>query len=337
MSCRNFATNPVTGDWVILATERARRPEDFARKKERPPLPPRVEGCPFCLGNEHLSVPERLRLADEAGHWLVRVVDNKFAALTPTGGLPDGGGPEGPAHRLPGYGYHEVVIETPAHHLTTALLPVAHVRLILEAYRRRFLAFFEDRHIAHAILYKNHGVGAGTSLEHPHSQLVAMPMIPSQVRGRMADGQAFHQTAGDCLHCRQIAGEEGEGTRVVATNRTFVAFIPFAALSAFHVWIFPRRHQSCFTDLSEEGFADLAAILKEVLGRLYVALDNPDFNYVIRTAGPAAGPDNVFHWYVSVIPRLSLAAGFELGTGMFINTAFPEASAAFLRGAAPPP
>lgn len=324
--------NPITGDWVILATERARRPEDFTRKQPRPPLPRHVTTCPFCPGNEQATVTEKLRLDDDQGNWLVRVVDNKFAALSP--GAPEVTEPASQIQpRLPGYGHHEVIIEGPAHDLTTAQLPPSQVRLILEAYRRRFLSFFEDRRIAHVILYKNHGSGAGTSLEHPHSQIVAMPMVPGQVSGRRNIGRQFQRGLEDCLHCRLIEAELADGGRLVSRNRSFVAFVPYAALSAFHLWIYPLAHQSCFATLSEEGFADLAEILREVLARLYHGLDNPDFNYVIRSAAPTPGgtPGPEFHWYLSVVPRLALAAGFELGTGMFINTGLPEASAAFLR------
>lgn len=321
--------NTITGDWVVIATERARRPEQFAQKRERKPLPEHSPGCPFCPGNEAQTPAATLAIDAPGGGWAVRSVPNKFSALVPEGEPTRRA--EGHRTSMTGVGLHEVIIETPAHNLTTALLPVAQVERILEAYRRRFAAFYADPRIEHVILFKNHGEAAGTSLEHPHSQIVGTPVVPGQVRQRIEEALRHWGDLGACVYCRTLDDELADGSRVVAANASFVAFVPYAALSPFHVWIFPRQHRADFGSVSDAELADLAAILRDVLGRLYRGLEDPDFNYVIRSLSPNEGAVKYYHWYLSLVPRLNKAAGFELGTGMFINTALPEASAAFLR------
>jgi UDPglucose--hexose-1-phosphate uridylyltransferase len=321
--------NPVTGDWVIIATERARRPEEFTQKRHKAPLRAFEAGCPFCPGNEAQTPEEQFRVPAQGGGWLVRSVPNRFAALTP----------EGHVHRhvngfrtfLDGVGLHEVIVETPAHDMTMAKLPVSHVEQILHAYGNRIRAFYKDRRIEHVILFKNYGEAAGTSLIHPHSQIVGMPVLPNQLRARLEEAVRHWGNAGECLYCRTLQAELHDGTRMLAENASFAAFVPYAALSPFHVWFFPKHHSAYFGDATDSQLADLTAVLREVLARLYVGLEDPDYNYVIRSLSPQEGAVKYFHWYISLIPRVTKSAGFELGTGMFINTALPERSAEFLR------
>jgi UDPglucose--hexose-1-phosphate uridylyltransferase len=322
-------SNPVTGDWVIIATERARRPEEFARRRSTSMLPPVDPECPFCPGNEDKTPAEQFRVPADGG-WLVRSVPNRFAALTPEGDV--GRHAHGFRMVLDGVGLHEVIVESPVHNVTTALLPVAHVAHILDAYRHRLRAFYRDRRIEHVIVFKNHGEAAGTSLTHPHSQIVGMPVLPSQLRVRLEEAVRHWGNEGRCLYCRTLAEELDEGARVIVENDSFAAFVPYAALSPFHVWIFPKHHGACFGEITDTQLADLAAVLRDVLARVYVGLENPDFNYVIRSLSPQESAVKYFHWYISLIPRVTKSAGFELGTGMFINTALPEHSADFLRG-----
>jgi UDPglucose--hexose-1-phosphate uridylyltransferase len=327
-------SNPITGDWVIFATERAKRPEEFTKVAARPVLPERAPECPFCPGNEDRTPVETLRLAAPQGHWLVRSVPNRFAALTPEGDVRRR--VDGFHTFLTGVGLHEVIVETPAHNLTTALLPVDQIERILVAYRHRLRAFYDDGRIEHVIVFKNHGEAAGTSLIHPHSQIVGMPVLPGQLRGRMEEALRHWGNAGECLYCRSLAEEMSAGDRVITQNASFAAFVPYAALSPFHVWIFPKRHCACFGAITDGEIAEFAAVLRDVLARLYTGLRDPDYNYVIRSLSPQEETVKYFHWYLSLVPRVTKAAGFELGTGMFINTALPEASAAFLRGVSLP-
>ncbi len=326
-------SNPVTGDWVIFATERARRPEEFRQKAERAPLPSFAPNCPFCPGNEAKTPVEQFRVPADGG-WLVRAVPNLFAALTPDGGLERH--VHGSRTFLDGVGLHEVIVESPVHNVTTALLPTDHVAQILGAYRHRLRSFYKDRRIEHVIVFKNHGEAAGTSLTHPHSQIVGMPVLPNQLRARLEEAVRHWGNEGRCLYCRTLEEELSEGTRVIAENASFAAFVPYAALSPFHVWFFPKHHGACFGEATDSQLADLAAVLQEVLARLYLGLRDPDYNYVIRSLSPQESAVKYFHWYISLIPRVTKSAGFELGTGMFINTALPEHSAAFLRAVKPP-
>jgi UDPglucose--hexose-1-phosphate uridylyltransferase len=329
----DIRSNPVTGDWVIIATERARRPEEFAGGRERRPQPAFAPECPFCPGNEAKTPAEQYRVPADGG-WLVRSVPNRFAALTPEGDSLRH--THGFRTRLDGVGLHEVIVEAPVHNATTALLPPAHVAEILAAYRHRLRAFYRDRRIEHVIVFKNHGEAAGTSLTHPHSQIVGMPVLPNQLRARLEEAVRHWGNEGRCLYCRTLAEELDDGARVLAENSSFAAFVPYAALSPFHMWIFPKHHGACFGEATDSQLADLAQVLREALARLYFGLGDPDFNYVIRSLSPQEAAVKYFHWYISLIPRVTRAAGFELGTGMFINTALPEDSAAFLRNVTPP-
>jgi len=323
--------NVITGDWVVIATERAKRPEDFTHLKQKKELPDYVPTCPFCPGCEDKTPSETFRLVDAEGRWAVRSVPNKFSAFSPEGDVVKH--KVGSWQFISGVGLHEVIIDTPRHNMTTALLPLDQVKLILQMYKNRLDAFYEDPRIEHVIIFKNHGEGAGTSLEHPHSQIVGTPVFPGQVISRLEEAirSYYYINFGECIYCLYLSNELSDKKRIVLENKSFVAFIPYAALSPFHLWIFPRRHVSYFGSITDEEISDLASILKEILLRLYVGLDNPDFNYMVRSLSPREANSKYFHWYIALVPRVSQAAGFELGTGMFINTASPEASAQFLR------
>lgn len=322
--------NRFTKEWVIMATERAKRPEEMRVKREPRPVRHYVENCPFCPGNEHLAPPEVTRYSKTKGEWQVRVVPNKFPALAREGE------PlwtiERSRRTIRGVGTHDVIVETPDHGLTTALLPVDGVETILQCYRERFRQVSADHRVAHVTIFKNHGEGAGTSLEHPHSQLIGAPVISSQVRQRLHEALRHFDEFGECIFCAVMEEELGEGTRIVLTSEHFVAMEPFASSTPFATYIYPRRHMASFGDISSTELADLARVLRTLLAKLYVGLDNPDYNYTIRTAPAEAAGVKYYHWYLSVIPRLSRVAGFELGSGMFINTVLPEQAAEFLRG-----
>jgi UDPglucose--hexose-1-phosphate uridylyltransferase len=323
--------NVVTREWVIVATERARRPEQFAEPTlRRPPPAPYVPECPFCPGNEHLTPPERFRIGSDSA-WHVRVVANKFAALDASGQLTRN--IEGLKRRIAGVGIHDVIIETPDHSRTLALLSESHLEQVIHAYHRRYEAVTADPRIAHATLFKNHGERAGTSLEHPHSQIVGTPIIPPQVRDRMENALRFYDETGECIVCSVLADELGDQTRIVAEGTDFVAFIPYAALTPFHLWIYPRRHAASFTEATNSELADLARLLRTVLRKLYFGLENPDYNLSVRTPPREACGLRYYHWYVTIVPRVTRTAGFEIGSGMFINVALPEESADFLRKA----
>src|SRR5271169_6232754 len=322
--------NFFTKEWVIIATERARRPEELATHRPAQTVPSFVEACPFCPGNESKTPPEIMRFpVNTLEPSAVRVIPNKFAALDsstqPTRSLQD------VWRRIEGFGFHEVIIDSPDHSSCMALLPDQQVANILRVYKERYTLLSMDRRINHVTIFKNHGADAGASLQHPHSQLIATPVIPSQVRHRIHEALRHYDDVGECMFCHQVEREMEEQTRIVLKSEHFVAMEVFASATPFATHIFPLRHMASFGDVSAAETADLGRVLRTVLAKLYVGLENPDYNFTVRS-GPAeyAGARH-FHWYVSVIPRLTRVAGFELGSGMFINTVLPEAAAEFLR------
>ncbi len=322
--------NVLTREWVIIATERAKRPEDFIkRKKEKKTLPAYVATCPFCPGNEKLTPPETYVVPDTSS-WRVRVTPNKFAALSYQGERRRS--IQGIRRTVTGVGIHEVIVETPDHSKTTALLEDAQVETVLQTYLNRFMFASRDPRVEQVTIFKNHGEAAGTSLEHTHSQMIAAPVITAQLRDRLINALKHFDEFGECIFCRVLDQELKESTRIVYESEHFVAFVQYAALSPFSMLVMPRRHMACFSEITDAEAADLARNLRRTLGKLYYGLDDPDFNYSVRTAPTEYAGVKYYHWYVSIIPRLTKMAGFELGSGMFINVSLPEENASFLRG-----
>lgn len=324
--------NIATKEFVIIATERAKRPEDFAAGQhscthERPS---RVATCPFCPGNETMTPDPSYVLTDERGDWKLRIVPNKFGALSAS--APAERDEERVIRRTGGYGFHDVLVESTLHNTTTALLSPADVAATLVALRDRSRQLAGDAKIHQIIPFKNHGESAGTSLEHPHCQLIALPIVPSQIRQRLEEAMRYFDEHGRCVLCDMARWESEAGDRVITEDDHFVAFVPYAAFSPFHIWIIPRRHDPLFTAATDEELSSLGAILKATLLKLYLGLGDPHYNYLVRMAPLTYDRVHWSHWYLSIVPRVSKAAGFELGSGMNINTALPEASAAFLRG-----
>ena len=321
--------NPITKQWVIVATERAKRPHELVKKAEDvKPIPSYVEQCPFCPGNERLTPPESMQLMRD-GKWQVRVVPNRFAALARDGDLTRD--LNGLKVVVNGVGHHEVIIETPDHSKTTALLSVSEVEMILDSYKQLYLNIAKDTRVEQITVFKNHGLAAGTSLEHPHSQLIATPIIPPDIRRRMEEALRFYDVHGQCIFCKVLADELAEEVRIIHQTEYFVSFIPFAALTPFSLWIYPRRHMASFPETKPEELRDLARMLRLILAKLYHGLGNPDFNYIVRTAPCENRYLRYYHWYITIVPRLTRTAGFELGSGMYINPTIPEANAEFLR------
>ena len=323
--------NIITREWVIIATERAKRPEDLVKANTRKaPAPPHDSKCVFCTGNEHLTPPESFRVANGSA-WQVRVVPNKFAALNAAAELTRT--MHGLKRTISGAGIHEVIIESPLHNTTLALLSDKEIESVFEAYRQRYAKVTEDPRVAHVTLFKNHGERAGSSLEHPHSQLVGTPIIPPQVRERMENALRFYDETGDCIFCATLADELVDQARIVEQTEHFAAFLPFAALTPLHLWIFPLRHAANFMDATDAELQDLSHLVRRILRKMYFNLENPDFNLSLRTPPREASGLKYYHWYLSLVPRVTRVAGFEIGSGMFINVALPEQSAEFLRNA----
>ncbi len=259
----------------------------------------------------------------------MRVIPNKFAALSsevqPTRNL------QHLRRRIDGFGFHEVIIDGPDHSCCMALLPDEHVGKILRVYKERYNALSADQRVNHVTIFKNHGADAEASLQHPHSQLIATPVIPSQVRHRLVEALRHFDDAGECMFCHMVESEIEDQSRIVLKSDLFVAMEVFASATPFATHIFPLRHMASFGEITSAEIADLAHVLRSLLAKIYVGLENPDLNFTIRSGPSDYVRARHFHWYVSVIPRLTRVAGFELGSGMFINTVLPEAAAEFLR------
>jgi len=326
--------DPTTKQWVIIARERAKRPHNFVRPGNIALLPEYEKDCPFCPGNEGLTPPETLAYRQQGPAngpgWWVRVVPNKFSALVPEGSLLRQE-EDGLFRKMDGVGKHEVIIETPQHNQCLALLAEQQVEDILLAYRERYLTLREDPRFKLIIIFKNHGRAAGTSLEHPHSQLVATPIVPLSIRYRFEKAAIHFDDKGTCVYCDVIQESLRVRSRLIMETQRFAAFHPFASRAPFETWILPKDHEASFGSISAEETREFAGILKKVLGQLYQGLKNPDFNYIIHTAPIKDEEEEYFHWHLQILPRLVTPAGFELGTGMFINTALPEETAEFIR------
>ncbi len=321
--------DPVLGRWVIISTERAKRPSDYALPAAGKTEAATVErACPFCPGNEGQTPPEVLR-RETGGSWQVRVVPNRFPALVREGELDRRG--IGIYDRMNGIGAHEVIIETPDHSLDLADLDPDAIAGVLHAFRDRAVHLTKDRRIRYALVFKNHGSSAGASLSHSHSQLIATPVIPVLIKEELAGARRYFDFRGRCIYCDMVKQELKDRDRLVYETERFVAFAPFAPRFPFETWIVCREHFSSYEDLTPERIPDLALTLKQVLARINRVLARPDYNFVIHT-GPTQTPHiKHYHFHIEVMPKLSKIAGFEVGTGFYINPVPPENAARSLR------
>ena len=321
--------DPVVGRWVIISTERARRPSDFG------PDPVRTKGghCVFCPGNEDQTPPEILALRPPAGPantpgWSLRVVPNKFPALRIEGELDPQG--EGLYDRMTGIGAHEVIIETPEHTATLASLPETAVTDVFWTFRERIVDLKKDPRFDYVLIFKNHGVAAGASLEHPHSQLIATPIVPIMVEEELEGAARYFRRKERCVWCDIVRQERQGGGRVILDANGFIALAPFAPRFPFESWILPTIHGSAYEEVGLEEVLALAWIVGELLRRMNRVLKDPPFNFMLHSA-PLREPSlDHYHWHLEVIPKLTKVAGFEWGSGFFINPTPPEDTARYL-------
>jgi len=320
--------DPTTKDWVVIAAGRAKRPHAFAESKPASSALTYDPSCPFCVGNEALTPPEVYRDNDTSGAWRVRVVPNKFAALTPDAKTER---TEGFFRRAPGVGYHEVVIETPDHAGDLADLSVEHVARVLRAYRERQRALSLDPRVRFVIIFRNHGERAGTSLAHPHSQIVATPIVPAYMRRRHEIAERHFDDTGRCLYRDVQEAERADGSRLVEDTDGFMVFVPFASHVPFETWIVPHTLRPSFVLVTDEELDNLARVLRNSLRRLRACLGDVDYNYIVHSSPRKDEDEDYYLWHVQIVPRLTRPAGFEIGSHMSINTVEPEAAAEQLR------
>jgi UDPglucose--hexose-1-phosphate uridylyltransferase len=326
-------TDPVTGRWVIISTERRKRPIDFRPESVRIVPDP---ACPFCEGHEQMTPHELLAVRHNGSRanmpgWNLRVVPNQFPVLRVEGTLDRQG--EGLFDKMNGIGAHEVIIESPRHLDTLADMSDDAIEQVLWAARERMQDLRNDRRFRYIIVFKNHGSAAGASLDHSHSQLIALPIVPREVRDEV-DGACAHFEAKErCVFCDILRQETRDGQRLIAENADIVAVAPYAPRFPFETWMLPRRHEAHFENAPRHEYASLARLLGDILRRINKALGSPPYNLLIHTAPIAEQADDYYHWHVEIIPKLTKVAGFEWATGFYLNPTSPEEAAVVLRDA----
>jgi UDPglucose--hexose-1-phosphate uridylyltransferase len=333
--------NLVTREWVIIAKGRGKRPSDFAQQEAAgPPEPDYDENCPFCPGNESKTPPEVFAMRDTGGGkrnsapWRVRVVPNRYAALRIDAS--DRPREVGICLARDGFGAHEVIVETPHHNVDLWQMDTAQVESVIEAYRQRFLYYEAGDALRHVLIFRNHGVKAGTSLAHPHSQLIAAPVMPRQLQVELHGAADYWEYMGKCVFCALVDFESRGDERTVLQTEHFIVVTSFAGRYPFETWILPKRHAIRFADMSEAEAGDFAGVLKEALGRIAICLGHPSYNYAIHSAPAAEHNVRAYHWHMEIFPRITTLGGFELGSEIYINVVTPEDAARYLREVAVP-
>jgi UDPglucose--hexose-1-phosphate uridylyltransferase len=332
--------DPIVGRWVIISTDRAKRPTDFARDSVK------MKGgfCPFCYGNEAKTPPEiqAYRPSQNGGGppqrntpgWTVRVVPNKFPALQIEGNLDRQA--EGMFDKMNGVGAHEVVIETNEHNSTLATLSPKKIEDVLWTFRDRILDLKKDRRLKYILIFKNHGEAAGATIEHAHSQLIALPVVPIYVVEEIEGAKQYYIFKERCIFCDIVRQETDAGIRVVAENDDFLTIAPYAPRFPFETWILPKQHESAFENSSSRMFQNLAKGIRILLNKANRVLDDPPYNLVIHSSPTQDSTNDHYHWHIEYVPKLTKVGGFEWGTGFYINPTPPEEAAKFLREATVP-
>ncbi len=324
--------DPIIGRWVIISTERGKRPSEFVVTQ------PATRGgfCPFCPGNEGKTPPEiSAYRKDESkpntSGWHIRVVPNKFPALKVEGGLDRAG--DGVYDRMNGVGAHEVIIESTDHKDSLATISTGQFEEVLWAYRDRIIDLKKDDRLRYILIFKNHGEAAGASLEHTHSQLIALPIIPKRVAEELDGSLEYYNYKERCVFCDIIRQELMHGERVVTENQDFLAVTPYAPKAPFEVWILPKEHESNYENAQKHQYKNLALIFSDILKRMDKVLSNPPYNFILHTSPIRNGGIQHYHWHFEIMPKLTKTAGFEWGSGFYINPTPPEEAASFLREA----
>jgi UDPglucose--hexose-1-phosphate uridylyltransferase len=319
-----------TNDWVVFAPQRARRLQADVKNHAATASDAAREVCPFCPGNERLTGPEIYADHTGTGVGRVRVVANKFPALRIEEN--ERRLEEGPLFRsMGGCGAHEVIIESPDHKLSLARQPVEQIERLLCALQARFNDLMRDSRFQTIVIFKNHGEKAGTSLRHPHWQLIATPVVPRLLRLKHATATDYFDQTGHCLYCEILQDELTVAERVLISTDDFAAILPYASHIPFETWILPRIHYASFGHADARQLRALAVTLKTVLLKLELGLENPDYNLAVHTAPRGDEDKKYFLWHMQILPRLTTPAGFELGSGMAMNTVMPEQAARYLR------
>ncbi|MDI6591388.1 MAG: galactose-1-phosphate uridylyltransferase [Patescibacteria group bacterium] len=325
--------DPLSKDWVIIATGRARRLETF-KKEKREKIIPSKRTCPFC----HLGKKDKPILVFANGkkivakkfpkNWTIIVIPNKYPALAVDKSLQER--TEGPYKRMNGIGYHEVVV-TRDHQKSMGLFTVAEVKEVIDVYQERYLDLMNEPFVNYVSIFHNHGSEAGASIFHPHSQIIATPVIDPDLNRAISNSRKYFGENKKCIYCLMNNWEREQRERIVFENKEFLVICPFVSKTAFEMIISPKKHLPYFERISGEEKKYLAEAFKEALSRLYKALDDPPYNFYLHSA-PCDGKNyDFYHWHFTILPKTATLAGFELCTGIEISTIEPEKAAEYLR------
>ncbi len=321
--------DPITSNWVILAAGRSKRPHAPAAVQVQEGR--RQRDCPFCEGRESETPAETCAFREGKGcdcpGWTIRVFPNKFPILARATHTMDRN-PATATDRRPAAGSHEVIVDSPFHNLTPWEIGRDQVLAMLQMYRDRILAYRSDALVEYVHIIRNHKAGGAASQEHPHSQLFGLPFIPPIIDNELSGFEREWSTEAACLMCDIIRDEEGNESRMVDANDSFVAFSPFASRLPYETWIVPREHQQRFEDC--DHLDSMAELMTGLLNRYRTQLGDPPFNYWIHTY-PLHGESRPYHWHLEIVPRITVPGGLEMGAGVWVNTVAPEDAATALR------
>ncbi len=323
--------DPILGRWIIIAQERSKRPTDFIIDD----IETKGGFCPLCPGNEKTTPQEVLVYGRETGmpvnssNWQLRVVPNKYPALVIEGELDKQG--EGLYDRMNGIGAHEVVIESPHHEDRFSYLPHQQMMLTFRAFRDRIRDLSKDPRFRYVMIFKNFGKAAGASLEHSHSQLVALPVLPRMVKSELDGSLSYFKYKDRCVFCDIIRQEIQQDVRLVCENDFFVTITPFAPRTPFEMWIMPRKHNSSYVEQDDHSLSALTEIFAETLRRLDACIPGIPYNFVLHTQPLRSESLEHYHWHFEIVPKLTSIAGFEWGSGFYINPMPPEDACRYLR------
>jgi UDPglucose--hexose-1-phosphate uridylyltransferase len=320
----------IIGRSIIIASNRAKRPKNFKNKDE-------IKGsndCPFCNGFREdilLEVIDQNPSSIEGKNsWRVRVVDNKFPTLKSTGKLTEYN--HGFFQKMNGIGQAEVLIESMKHNSSLGSNSLDHTIGIITALKLRYEQLAKDNRLKYIQIFKNFGAKAGASLEHPHWQIIGIPIVPLMVKEELEGVNKYYKQHHNCVYCDMIRYELADNQRVIKENEFFIAINPYASRYPFETWIIPRTHQHNFSDISKKEINALAIILRDMIKSFEVGFKDLSYNILLRTAPLALKNQQGYHWHLQILPRLNIQAGFELATAIFVNPVPPELATEELKG-----
>ncbi|MBI4122764.1 MAG: galactose-1-phosphate uridylyltransferase [Parcubacteria group bacterium] len=322
--------DPVSQDWVLIATGRARRPETF-QKDARVSVEDSASACPFEKLDEQEKPTAIFLNGKQVGQgsaWSTIAIPNKYPAFSPIAS------PHtsiiGPYQTMEGVGFHEVII-TKDHTRDIPEFSLSETKELIDVYQERYLSLMKKEFVDYISIFKNKGKAAGATIAHPHSQLIATPVIAADIQRSLRGSKQYFVTYNTCVHCSMLEWDLKEKKRIVFENDAFVVLCPFASRVAFEVRVYPKAHLSYFEQIIERQKEQFSEVLLVAMKKLSRALNNPDYNYFIHTAPVDEGKHMYYHWHLEIFPKTSTWAGFEISTGIEISTIEPEQAAAFLR------